>query len=132
MKKKEHVGYRKHTCVTPFLQLSLIVPFTYSPFSNPSLNMLHVFLPKKTLLKNLLPHALFLLPKSLFFDSFPSPFSVTPSLKKHHPFPFQSSFHPLLCSPHCSFAPCLEMSPSLTTTMARWWCPWPCVHAYSS
>ena len=27
---------------------------------------------------------------------------------------------------------CSEISPSLTTTMTRWWCPWPCVHACSS
>ena len=27
---------------------------------------------------------------------------------------------------HCSSAPYSEMSLSLTTTMARWWCPWPC------
>lgn len=29
---------------------------------------------------------------------------------------------------HYSSAPCSEMSLSQTTTVVRWWCPWPCVH----
>ena len=33
---------------------------------------------------------------------------------------------------HYFSVPCSEMSLSLATTMARWWCPWPCIHAVVS
>ena len=41
------------------------------------------------------------------------------------------SFHQL-SPPHPFLYFLFRKGPISTTTMARWWCPWPCVHAYSS
>ena len=64
-----------------------------------------------------------------FFRSFSSPFSATLLLKKTSFVPFSVLFSPTFFA-HPT--PCSKMSPSLTITMARWECPWPCIHACSS
>ena len=64
-----------------------------------------------------------------FFRSLPFQFSATPLLKKTSFVPFSVLFSPTFFA-HPT--PCSKMSPSLTITVARWECPWPCIHACSS
>ena len=80
--------------------------------------------------KNLYPtSSVFLFGNHLFFSYILfSVFCNSPSKQNV----IRSLFNPVFTHFFAHPAPCSEMPPSLTTTMARRGCSWPCVHACSS
>ena len=106
VKKKEQVGYRKHTCATPFMQLSLTVSYTPSPLLT-LLSSCYTFFFQKNPTEKPSPSCSIFVPEIFPSSSFLSLFFYFPAwfFLPLQPFTSFTAHHPLLChlfrrSPH--------------------------------